>query len=338
MYVSNSRKNCDESIPEMNDWNLLPYLLKEKGENITALGKKDLPLFYWKYLKFKPDIIVTTWVPAGFIPVFFKKLGLVKCPIVHRWEDYYTETMTNYPRWIVAFMENFTIKNADYIITVLKTLKEKAEKMGKEVFLLPYGSLTEKKKTKINLNKFLSKKGNLRIVYAGDLATLWKRVDCIIEACKNEDCDLFLFGKNVNTYFKKIAKGNKNIHFMGFVNPKEIISVLKQADVLVNTANHDICVKFLDYIRAGKTILAFNERPANFFKHKETAYLTNNLKEGVKELIRNKKLRKKIERNMKKIKLYTWEDVANIHLRLYKKIILGENLDEFKTSYFHINY
>ncbi len=316
----------------------LPFFLYKKTE-MLGLGKYDFSKFLYHYFKFKPDIIVSDWVPAGFIPVFFKKLGLVKCPIVHRYEDYYVESMTNYPPWLVGFLENFTVKNADYVITVLPTLYERIKDKRKNVFLLPYGTTPGNKKSKINLSKFKTKKTNVSVIYAGEINNKFKRIDKIIEAAKDTPCDLFLFGEEPGEEVKKWMGGHKNIHFMGWADSEELQSILVQGDILVNTANHDISMKFLDYIKAGKTILAINDRPKILFKHKETAFLTDDFKGGLIELIKDKKLRKKIEKNMKKIKTYTWEQVADIHLDLYNKIIFGEkNLDKFKNSYYHITY
>lgn len=335
LYLSNERDCNYNKEPESTRCDILPRVISKKID-VLGVGKYDLWKFYRKYLEFKPDLIVSTWIPAGFVPVFFKKLGLIKCPIIHRWEDYYGESMTNYPRIIVDFMEKFTAKNADYIITVLKTLQLKSKEMGKEVFFLPYGITYGKKKTKINLDKLKTKKDNVKVIYLGDLSTPYKRVDKIIEAVKEINCDLFLFGHPVMPELKKLSRGNKNIHFMGWADAEEVESVLKQGDILVNTANHDICMKFLDYINAGKSILALNDRPSNFFKHRETAFLTNDFKKGLIELVKDKALRKKIEKNLKKIKLYTWEEVGDIHLKLYKNLLERKDLREFETSYYHV--
>ena len=334
MYVSNSRESDYTKDPEVIKWNLLPYLLSKKAQ-VKAVGKYELHKFYSEYRKFKPDLILTTWVPAGFIPIFLKKLGLVKCPIIHRWEDYYVESMTNYPASIVAFMRDYTTKNADYLITVLKTLKDRAEKMNRPIFFLPYGYTAGNKKSKINLDKLKTKKNNVKVIYAGDLASKFKRVDKIITAAKKAECDLFLFGGKADPDLLNLAKGHKNIHFMGWADPQELNSILQQGDILVNTANHDICMKFLDYIRAGKPILGLNDRPANFFKHKETAYLTDDFGQALIDLIKDKPLREKIEANMKKIKQYSWEEVADIHLKLYDAVLRKKPLQQFETSYYH---
>lgn len=337
LYINNEPTGDHSKLYEQSR-SYLPFFLYKKTE-MLGLGKYDFCKFLQHYLKFKPDIIVSDWIPAGFIPTFFKKLGIVKCPIVHRWEDYYMESMTNKPKWLVSFWENFTIKNADYIITVLKTLYDKAKGMDKEVFFLPYGTTPGNECSGVNLDKLKTKKSNLKIIYAGEINNKYKRVDKIVKAAQEVDCDLFLFGEEPEGEIKEMIKGYKNIHFMGWINQEKLVDVLKQGDILVNTANHEISMKFLDYVNAGKTILALNDKPSKFFKHKETAFLTDDFTQGLKELIQNDELRKNIEKNMKKIKTYTWDEVADIHLELYNKIILGEkNLDEFKTKYYHITY
>ncbi|VVB82945.1 Glycosyl transferases group 1 [uncultured archaeon] len=337
LNISNNPDTSPDGKFSKTFWNNLIYPLKQKVE-VLDIGKKDLLKFYSKYLKFKPDIIISTWIPAGFIPVFFKKMGLIQCPVVHRWEDYYAESMTTYPRWIVNFMENYTAKNADYVITILKTLQERAKEMGTETFLLPYGITAGNKKTKINLDSFKTKKSNLKVIYLGEINLPYKRVDKIIEAAREVDCDLFLFGEEPKEEYKSLMKGHNNIHYMGWVDQEEVASLLKQGDILVNTANHDISMKFLDYINARKPILALDDRPSKTFKHKETAFLTSDFKQGLIELIKDDQLRKKIEKNMKSLKIYSWEEVADIHLALYEKIIAGEkNLSEFENSYYHSN-
>lgn len=334
MFITNC-KETDYDKPPIS-WNFLPYRWKKKGIDVLGVGKYDLHKFYFMYRKFKPDIIVTSWVPAAFIPVFFKKIGLIGCPIVHRWEDYYTEMMTNYPRFLVRFMESFSAKNADYIITILKTIEKRAKDMGKIVFLLPYGIVPGNKKTKINLNALKTKKNNLKVVYAGSQEK-WKRVDRIVQAVKGLDCDLFLFG-GINPELQKLADDHKNIHFMGYVNPEEIMSVLKQADILVNTADTDTCMKLLDYAYAKKPILSFKGRSQDLFRHSETSFLTKDFRKGLAELIKNKKLREKLAENLKKIRLFSWDEVADIHLELYKKIINKENLKKFETGYYHVQF
>jgi len=318
MYVTNNPEYRFDQYTH-SGWNLLPSLMSKKGVNILGVGKKDLHKFYLKYLKFKPDIIILAWVPACFIPPFFKKLGLVKCPLVLNWDDYYVDMMTNYPRKLVKFMEDFTVKNVDYITTVSKINKKKSEQEGKLVFYIPHGYFDNPVKTKVNLDKLKTKKNNVKIIYLGEQIK-FKKIDQMIEAVNGIDCDLFLFG-TTNPEFVKIA--GKNVHFMGYIPELEVRAVLKQADILINPSNQDCSYKFFEYLSVEKPILAYEGLPRLLLTHGVNAYLTKDFKAGLIELIKNKNLRKKLEKNTKKFKTFSWDYLCNKHIELYKKMVLN---------------
>ncbi|MEK6885223.1 MAG: glycosyltransferase, partial [Nanoarchaeota archaeon] len=145
-----------------------------------------------------------------------------------------------------------------------------------------------------------------------------RKFDTIIIAVKNLKCDLFLFGET-NENLVPIA-GN-NVHFMGEVDPSEIFYILKQADILVNNMDADCNFKLFDYMSVGKPIITADGMVRNVLTHKKDAILTKNFRKDIKNLIDNKKLREVLERNIKKIKIKTWEGVAEIHLKLYHSLI-----------------
>ena len=66
LYVSNNEEYLYEKMPR-GDFAYLHFFM-EKGHNVLALTKKEMWKFYWVYKKFKPDLVVSSWVPAGFIP------------------------------------------------------------------------------------------------------------------------------------------------------------------------------------------------------------------------------------------------------------------------------
>jgi len=315
LFLSNSEKYdysiCPRGIFAIN------HYLKEFGNELTELGKHDMLNFYRVYKKIKPDIIVTSWIPAGIVPIFFKKLGLIKTPIVHQWDDYYTEQMTNYPKSIIRFMENYCIKTSDYITTVSKYNEILAKKLGKKVFFIPHGIENRTIKTKINLNKLKTNPKNIKIIYIGEQSK-YKKTDEIINAMKKISGDLFLVGK-VNQEFKKIS--GKNIHFLGEVDPREIKSILIQGDILVNPSDQDSNFKFFEYISAKKPILGFDGRPNYFFKNRENALLTKDFEKGLLELANNKELRLKLIKNISKIKTFSWVEIAKKHQEVYEKIL-----------------
>jgi len=174
------------------------------------------------------------------------------------------------------------------------------------------------------LDKLKTKKNNLKIIYLGEQST-WKKVDELIRAVNGLDCDLFLFGKT-NPDFQKIA--GENVHFMNYIDELEVRSILKQGDILVNTSNQDCNFKFFEYISVGKPILAYDGLPSNILTHGENAYLTKDFRQGLIDLIKNKKLRRKLELNIKKFKTYSWDEIAEMHLNFFKEILSGNKIPQ----------
>jgi glycosyltransferase involved in cell wall biosynthesis len=294
------------------------HFFRKYGNIVKVITKKSIWRFYLDYLFFRPDIIVSTGVLGG-VPGFFKKIGLIRKKHVHMWDDYYGEQMgRKWGAW-PAYLEMLGILNSDYITTMSKYNQVKAGILGKKVEFIPHGVQPNIKPTKIKL------KGKVKIVYTGDLS-IYRQSDKMINAVMGLDCELYLFGK-LKPEFQKLAQNIKNVHFMGFIPAEEIPSVLKQADILINPADQDSSFKFFEYIRAGRPILAFQGRPGYLLTHRETAYLTNDLAKGIKELVKDKKLRNEIgkgaARLSKEITL-TWEQVARKHLELYKRILRHE--------------
>jgi glycosyltransferase involved in cell wall biosynthesis len=55
--------------------------------------------------------------------------------------------------------------------------------------------------------------------------------------------------------------------------------------------------------------------------HLENAYLTDDLRKGLKALIENEELRLKLAGNVRKLQVYTWEEVAGIYIRILEQIM-----------------
>ncbi len=306
----------------------LPFYLSKKVD-LIGVGKDNWKNFYKIYKNFNPDLIITEWVPASLIPLFLRKLGLIHCPITLNWGDYYAEMMGNtfkHPTFIVKLMEDYTVKNVDFITTVSRRNEKIAKEKGKTVFYIPHGVFRTDKRTKININKLKTQKENITAIYLGDQSK-WKKVDHLIEAVKGLPCDLFMFGKT-NPEFQKIA--SKNVHFMGYVDKFEVKSILEQADIVVNTGDQDCNYKIFEYINAKKAILAYDGLTNNILKNGENALLTKDFKNGLIELIKNKKLRNKISKNIQKYKVYTWEEIADMYINAYKEMLPKLNSQQFK--------
>lgn len=290
-------------------WHYLPYYLKKLGHKILHIQKKDWKRFPFAYLKFKPDVIISTGL-AGLIPIMFKKLGLVNKPLVHDWNDYYDEIFgRRLGAERASFLEKYVIRKSDFLSTPSKYLQQKAEAYGKKITFIQHG-------TEINLNvKPARLKGSLKLLYIGE-QTRYKRIDRIIEAVRGINCQLYLAGET-SKYLKKIAP--KNVHFIGRVPHEEIGAYIKAVDVGVITSDQDSVLKLWEYAKAGKPILSYKGRIGYFLSHTHDSYLCEDFVEGIKAL-QNKKLRNKLAKNIKNLPSLSWKEAAKQYEGFLNKI------------------
>ena len=279
--------------------------LQNLGCEVDYVLKKDLKWVYLKYLRFKPDVVISV-SEEGPLPTLLKKLKLIRAPHVHCWTDDYVDINgREFGISFIAFCEYYTVANADFIITPSIYRKERCELWGKRVFYIPHGvdaDFARKRPAKLE--------GTVKVVYVGEQSER-KRVGELIAAVDGLDCDLYLLGKTNEEYQ---AKAPPNVHFMGYIDPSRIPGYLKAADILAMTPDDDCTLKMFEYIKAGKAILATRGKPGYFLTHLENAYLTDDLAKGLRELISDPVLRDRITEGVKKIKVYTWGEVAQMWL------------------------
>jgi glycosyltransferase involved in cell wall biosynthesis len=297
-------------------WHWLPQYFEDLEHEVDYVLKQDWKYFYLRYLKFKPDVLISIG-PIAFLPSLLKKMGLIGAPHVHDWTDDYVDINgKEHGITKMALYEYFTVENADYITTPSIFKKERCELWDKHVFYIPHGVNPD-----FDEKKPIALEGRFKILYGGELSKR-KRVDKLIEAVKNLDCELYLFGKT-NEQFKKTA--SSNVHFMGAVSYTEWPCYLKAVDVLVLTADDDCTLKMFEYIKAGKTILGIRGRVNYVLTHRENAYLTDDLAAGLKELIEHKDLRDNLANKIKNIRIYTWKEVAEEYINILEKVISNKN-------------
>ena len=298
--------------PPIHDFERLPIIFRQFGHDVDYVVKSEWSKFYWKYLKFKPDVIIAVG-PIAALPGFLKKIGFIrKSLLVNDWTDYWTETMgEKHGIAKIAFLEFYGIEKADVIVTSTKFNYDRALLLGKKTYYRQHGvdlDLEKVKEAKLE--------GKFKILYCGSQDNKMKRIEKLIEAVKGLDCDLYLIGKP-NPELQKTA--GKNVHFLGFIPPNEIASYYKAADIITMTMDSDGSLKLFEAFKVGKPLLALNGRISNILTHRENAYLTPNLREGIIEIMKDKKLREYLSTNIRKIKTMTWEEVAKFYLEILDK-------------------
>ena len=315
--ITHGRKHYNDT-KKFGAWHSIAFHLDRAGHDIDFILKKDWLKIYFRYLKFKPDVIVVTGI-IGYFVMKLKKLGLIRCPIVLGWNDYFTEQMGK--KWgisRVAKMEYYMMENADYITTPSKYLEVVSKILNRKCTYVPHGV-----DEKIYDTEDIKLEGDLKIVYSGEISE-YKKVDKLIEAAKkNSNVSLYLMGDVADNNI--LADCPKNIKHLGFLAPRETFKYVKAADICTITSDQDSTLKMPEYLALGKPILALNGRSAYVLKHKTNAYLTDDFIDGINELSSDKKLLNTLSLNAKKYKIYTWKEISSKIEKILQNVISKGN-------------
>lgn len=298
----------DYKKKKIGRWYHIPENISKKGNEIKYCTRKHWWRWYFDYLSFKPDVVISFGLIAGIVG-FFKRIGLIRRPLVLDWNDSYTEISAK-GRGIVraALLEYNAVAAADLIVSPSRYRVSLSKNLGKEVVYIPHGiGKTTNRKAKLD--------GSYNILYIGEQSET-KRTDELVKAAAKVDCDVYLVGK-VNEKLREIAPNN--CHFVGWVRPDKIFEYINAADVCVVTDDNDSSLKMFEYIKAGKPILSVRNRVGYFLSNMENSCLVDDLEKGLVKL-KDKKLREKIRKNVKKIKTYSWEEISEKYVRVLEKI------------------
>lgn len=317
MFVTLAREERPKEI-----WNTGPKLnqfLKDKGHTVKYMTVPEKISFWYiliygltfmfRYLRFKPDLILSTHQLA-FFPISYRRIGLIRKPIIYYWYDLDFESMGK--MWGVdkiAFFEFYCVRNADKVFTNSRFQQEVAKKFGVECLYFPLG-VEPWFNREVKSVKLPGKYKN-KVLYIGTISKL-KKIPDLIEGMKNVKADLCIIGPRQEKLDIEIPD---NVHFLGFKESKEIPGYIKSADIFVVSTDQDGSLKMFEGLRMGKCILAFQGRIGYVLTHLENAFLCKNFAEGINYLLANPKLIKKIEDNNKKIKIPTSDEVFDLQLK-----------------------
>lgn len=274
--------------------------------------------FYFDYLRFRPDVILT-YQQVAIIPLIYKNFRLIRKPVIHYWWDFQTEVNARNHSALftamISFIENYSLKKSDKILTNSKLAKAIGDNYAVNIDYLKLGveDYFFEDKTKVKLpgkNKF-------KILYAGEL-TKYKKVDKLIESVRDLKCDLIILGDKVRE-MEKIA--SENVYFLGFIKHHELPGYINSANVVAYPADQDGALKLFEYLAMGKCILGYNGRLNYILKNNKECYLANDFKEGIQKLIRNRKKIKEIEKNVKKLKVLKLNDALRKHLDIIENVV-----------------
>lgn len=291
-------------------WSIIPENLKKKGFILDHVLRNEWSSFYLRYKSFKPDYVIAVG-PIGAMIAFYKKIGLLKCPLIHDWNDNYSEIFGGpVERFLAGLMEKYAIKNSDFVITPSMYRYEKGkiwQKRQDRIYFLPHGVKDHffKKPKKITLPGTNKKK----IIYVGELSKT-KSVDKLILSLNDQPADLILIGTEKQ---EMVSIARKNVYFLGKKRSIEVPNYLAAADYLVLTENNDSALKLMEYLAMGKTILAPTGRLDKFASFEKNIILYGDFEDISKIIGSKRKLKNKHSSYPK-----TWRKITEMYKNLLR--------------------
>jgi len=304
-------------------WHLIPFILKKNhGCKICIVSKAEWLRFYQEYLKFRPDIIVSSGI-IGIIVTILKKIGLIRCPHAHMWDDHYVECMGK--KWgidRVAWAEYYIIKNADMVSTPSPFLYEQLQLLGiKNRKLVTHGIYKNFNDIKPDFKSFENTQARRKArrktncLYVGDLENPQKNLGKMLIELSNCDANVFIAGKITPKITAFISRNNiRNAVLLGEKTNEECIALMKAADVLLLPAKQDSCLKMYEYLASGKPILGLRGRQGYALRHGIDAWLCDNFLSGFNDMMKS-------GFKPQKAVVCTWEQIAAKHYANLKEIL-----------------
>jgi len=249
--------------------------------------------------QWQPDVVLGQHAGA-MLAAFWRRIGVLRCPVVHAWDDYYSE-QSRLPNWVVWPMEKASVTGSDHVTSVSRYNVGLARQWGIAATFIPHGVTPDQRPSSMVIGS-----ARFKVIYLGD-QSLYKGMHRLMAAMEAMDADLFMVG-TTNPELQRIAP--PNVQFVGKVLPQEVQAVLRQADVLVNPSDQDSNFKLQEYVRAGKPILGVTGRMACAFEHGKDAWLADDLRAGLIRLKEDAVLRARLEAGLRQRSIMTWEEVG----------------------------
>lgn len=266
-----------------------------------------------KFLKNKKPFIFTA---EGFFHTkkhyFFKKI-----------HDFFYKNRLKNPRFCIALTED----------EIKKFIKLGVRK--NKIIVIPAGINREDYKNK-NIQrlkeKYLGKKKNRKtILYVGRIHKS-KGIQEVFKAIRDIDVNFLIIGKDAG-YKKELEKKEKElgieekVRFFGAVDKKTLLEVYALSDLFVLYSEWEgFGIVLIEAMASGLPCIVSNKGSLPYLiKDNYNGFIADNLeqlREKIKVLTQNEKLRKKLGINAKKFsKRFDWHKISEEHSRLYKRVL-----------------
>ena len=316
----------------------LTKFLKKKGyyveitssENtftIPIKGLKNLSFMFSSFLKTKfnndQDIVHAHNISSALAMknIKGKKILSIHGIFSNQINDLHGKTLAS----ISSKYERNALKWADAITVISKEAFDYYTDLGYNVFQVP--NAIDISSLETNVDKRYSK----QIIFAGRLSHE-KGIDSLISISQKLTDDIHLIILGAGPEEKKIndlVKNHKNIHFFGYKNKNQTISLIRGSDILIHPSLHEgISSTVLEGMACKTAIIASDvggnkeliENNVNGITIKP--HNIDSFVEQIMNLFDDEQLRKLLVDNaVKTVEKYSWNKIGNLYLDVYQSVL-----------------
>jgi len=221
--------------------------------------------------------------------------------------------------------EKDALKWADAITVVSKESFDYYNTLGYKVFQVPNAIDV------LSLEQNEDRRYAQQVIFAGRLS-VEKGIESLIEIAKKlpSDIQLIILGIGPEEQkIKELAKTQKNIHYLGYQNKKNTISLIRGSDILIQPSLQEgISSTILESMACNTVVIASNVGG-------NTELIENGINGIIKDpndsdsfveeiitLFDNTELRQSLENQAQNtVKKYDWNQVGNLYLNIYESVL-----------------
>jgi len=316
----------------------LTKFLKKKGYSVEIISSENTFTIPIKGLK-NPSFMISSFLKTKFNNVHdivhahnissalaMKNIKGKKVLSIHgifsnQINDLHGKTLAS----ISSKYEKNALKWADAITVISKEAFDHYTNLGYNVFQVPNAIDT------LSLETNVDKRYSKQIIFAGRLSHE-KGIDSLISILKKLTDDIHLIILGTGPEEEKIndlVKNHNNIHFFGYQNKSQTISLIRGSDILIQPSLHEGISSTILEAMACKTAIIASDVGGN------SELIENNVNgiiikphnidsfvEHINNLFHNKKLRKLLVDNaLKTVEEYNWNKVGSLYLNVYESIL-----------------
>lgn len=221
--------------------------------------------------------------------------------------------------------ENNALKWADAITVVSKEAFDHYTNLGYTVFQVP--NAIDVSYLEINADRRYPK----QVIFAGRLSRE-KGTDSLMSIAQklSNDIHLIILGAGPEEQkIKDLTKTHKNIHFLGYQNKKETISLICGSDVLIQPSLQEgISSTLLEAMACKTAIIATNVGGNNELIQNNVNGIVlepndvDSFTQQISYLLNNEQFRQSlVEHAFKTVEKYDWNQIGNLYLNVYESIL-----------------